>query len=173
MPAAVIIAGKGLTIRAADGSILQEVRFTDDPATAIDMLGEVFDGAPALAETEAGECVHAESTARWGEEGFVIGHGPELPLPEDLQFHASTQTAAVGDIVIETPTGFAVGDSIDDLAASIPDAETESADFEGVLYETVHYEFEDTSSGKWGAFAWAEDDIIQGLAGGYFLSGDC
>ncbi len=153
--------------------MLQEMSFTEDPATAINMLGEVFDDAPTPAETAAGECVHAESTATWGDDGFVIAYGPELPLPEDFQYHASTRAATVGEIAIETPTGFTVGDSLDDLVRATPEAEIEATEFEGVLYELVHYEIEDTPTGQWGAFAWAEDDIIHGLAGGYFLGGDC
>lgn len=173
-PAVVVIGAQKLTIQSADGAILQELPFTDEPADAIDALSEVFDGDPVLSEVEPAECVHAESTARWGEDdGFVVGHGPDVPLPTDLQFHVSAQSDSVGDVAIETPTGFSVGDSLDELLASTPDATVEAGEFQGVLYERVHYEVIDTRTGQWGAYAWAEDDMIQGLAGGFFLTGDC
>ncbi|MET1042752.1 MAG: hypothetical protein ABWX59_01370 [Microbacteriaceae bacterium] len=173
-PAVIVIGARELTVHSTEGTVLHELSYSDDPSGAVDVLTDVLGSAPEVRDHPQQECAHARTVAEWGTDSFILVYGPELPLPADLQFQTVAVVDEVAGVRIETPTGSSVGGSVAELIAAVPDAPVEVAEFDGVRYESVHYDIgEDNELGRWGADAGAENGVIRRLGGGQYLSGDC
>jgi hypothetical protein len=152
----------------ADGRVIGSVEFSDTGAEVVAFVEEAAGTAPELTSVEpAGGCGSAASAAAWGS-GFTLTYDIEAVTPTGFQMVVDVgEPALPNGVRVQTPTGFAVGDSVAELEASLSGVYTEQHG-EGEAYRAVHYDvgfgapaplgvLQDDPSSYWGAVASAID----------------
>jgi hypothetical protein len=160
----------GITLRSADKAVIEQIPLTADPAVVIGSLTRALGGAPTVSQVEANFCSASYTTENWG--GLAIHHGG-LPLPEGLRFAVtSTETKTSTGARVETPQGYAVGDSSAALISAIPGVEV---DMWGDATQGETGVWYDLRVDDYGAFARAAfgKGTIQSLNSPSFHNGDC
>ncbi|CAN5247895.1 hypothetical protein BH09ACT1_BH09ACT1_21940 [soil metagenome] len=118
------INGDRLDAFAADGSIVAHFAYADDGATTVTGLKAVIGEAPEVETTTTTTvCEAPHHTAKWGdalEVSWNVSTGGYSGI------HVSSQEPNSGSLAVESPNGFAVGDSMTALTAGIPGAYTDT-----------------------------------------------
>ena len=136
--ATLVVGGSDFALLDATGEEIDRIAYSVPVEEAIAVLTEAIDASPQSAVEGQQTCFGEYETARWGE-SLVVKHGESLPLPGDAVFEIDVLGASAGPLRIETPQGFAVGESIAELTASVPEAPALQFETGGALvnYEVV------------------------------------
>ncbi len=154
-----VIDGSGLDLMDAVGTVIDSVRFDTDPITARSQFTAWFGASPAttsiVSDHYCADSTDPVVTDSWGGDALRVTHSGPFWLERGVRFHVSVLAAAVGDLSLETPQGFGVGDSAEALITSIPGVTTGDPEEEGVT--RVYY---DKPNAEYGAYAWAPADGV-------------
>jgi hypothetical protein len=116
-----VVSGGDFALLSGSGEELDRIAFSVPPEQAIAALTEAFGASPLQGVDGQQTCFGEYETATWGD-SLTLKLGEVLPLPADAVFELDVTGPSVGAVRIETPQGFAVGESIAELTASAPDA---------------------------------------------------
>jgi hypothetical protein len=175
-PMALVLRATSMESVDAAGEVIDSVDFSGTGEEAIAFIEDIAGAPPELSRREAdGGCSTGASQAAWGS-GFRLTYDIATPTPTGLQLIVDADVSSLPNGVrIQTPTGFAVGDLVSDLEASLPGVHTDVYG-EGPVYRIVHYDvgfgvplppdvLRDDPTQYWGALAsGAEGEIIATLA---------
>ncbi|MBB5843333.1 hypothetical protein HD599_001656 [Conyzicola lurida] len=177
--AVLTVGGTGVTAIDENGEEVSSLDYTSDGATTVAYLTAVFGSEPAVTTRPSDNSCHTEAArATWGDDAVellydFVGERTELPTGQYVQL--TVKSATVGDVSIETPTGFSVGEPETELVASIPGVGTHvnSAlpDNTYVDYEVAGGEYTDSNDADfgqdeneyWGAQAFVNGGVIAEL----------
>jgi hypothetical protein len=173
-PAALVIAGSDVRVLDAQGSQLDSLPYSSEPAVASAFFSELFGAEPVVSSIQSdGNCVPDGTVEVW-DDGFRMAHG-ELILPEGQRFVVSGTAPEAHDIAMTTPNGATIGDPVDRLEADIPVEQRheprphDGATFVQVDYDVVEGEWLPETSPDyshtvyWGAKATGRDGVLDGL----------
>ena len=160
-----VLAGHAFSTVLSDGTVVEEVPYSTDPAVARARLSEVFGDLPEVSTGGAEHCSPAFVRSSWSE--ALIMSTDFRWLSEGQLFSLSAMTAGLRAVGFATPAGMAVGDDIGPLVATLPVAQVDSTEFEGIsyvwaLYEVAGCDFVEDDF-RWGAQASAEYGLIDAI----------
>jgi hypothetical protein len=165
-PARTIVVGGGdFALLSESGEELDRIGYSVPPEEAIAVLTTAIGASPQRGVDGQQTCFGEYETASW-EDALTLKLGDALPLPADAAFELDVTGPTAGDVRIETPQGFAVGDSIAELTASVPEAPALQFETGGALvnFDVVTGTEEDGAEPYYGAQA--TDLEGTGLVGG-------
>ena len=158
----------GLALVGSDGTAIETIRYSSDPATAVPALTQQIGTQPKLVKYSHGVCggFGKTTTASWGS-GLTVTYETSPAIPG---FTVYSQSATVGsDARVETPYGFAVGDSIKDLIAGTPNAVVQGPDSTNTT--RVFYDLDSKKQG--GQADASESDVVTDLYAPGIVDEDC
>ena len=161
----IVVGGSDFAVLDADGAELDRIAYSADPESAVDVLADAIGAAPETAVEGAQTCFGEYDTRRW-DESLALKSGENLPLPADALFELEVTGELAGGIRLQTPQGFAVGEPIAELTASVPEAPAVQFETGGAVvnFEVVTGSEEDGAEPYYGAQA--TDLEATGLIGG-------
>lgn len=114
------INGDSLDVFAADGSSLAHFAYLAAPEASVATLSSLIPQAPAVSTTTiAGGCEAPHHKVEWGKALTVVWYVEPIA---GLGLSVSSMARDIGQVKVETPGGFGVGDSAAALLAGIPGA---------------------------------------------------
>jgi hypothetical protein len=111
-----------LALIGADGQIIETIPYASNPKTVVPELAQHIGAEPKLVQYSHGVCggPGQTTTASWGG-GLTLTYDPAPAVGDAPAFTVYSQAATIASGArIETPYGFAVGDSIKKLIAGTP-----------------------------------------------------
>lgn len=157
--ASVAIGGLAFSTLDADGAVIDTVEYSGEAEAAMDVLNDAFGAAPELTKQETdNSCVAEAWIADWSD-AFYLSYDT-VALPPGQIFAVAAKAPTVNGVTIATPDGVAVGASLADLQASIPGVHSTHYEWEGTVYDFVHYDV--------GVGTWVEPDSSEALSDEYW-----
>lgn len=131
----VVIGADGLAVHATNGEEISFFPYDTDPATAIADLTRVFSAEPAI-EHFAGDQICEPERLEYAWSGLSIH--VEGDRSSATRFSAGAEKGANdSEIVVQTEHGGQIGGSFIELVSGIPDALSETWDYEGERWDVV------------------------------------
>ena len=127
-----VVGGSDFALLSEPGEELDRIAFSVPPEEAVAVLTKAIDAAPQRGVDGQQTCFGEYETASW-DDSLTLKLGDALPLPADAVFELDVTGPSVGALRIETPQGFAVGESIAELTASVPEAPAEQFETGGAI----------------------------------------
>jgi len=162
----IVISGHSITVLAAGPTVLADIPFTTDGATAAAQLGAALNASPVTSSVAAGTCTREGQKYTWG--SFILAGAGDITKAPGSVFsaHAIGASASPG-VAVYGPGQVQVGMSTADVLAAIPTAVLSGGI---VSLETVS---DGGTPNEIGVVGFIDGGTLKSIGSLLYINGDC